>query len=70
MDSIMCFILRIGALVIFILCLDGIIPNDYMTIATIFGWGALIFAELEDIKEILKNDRNAKHDCNWDRGSD
>lgn len=35
MDSIIGFILRIGALAIFILCLDGIIPNDYMTGAEI-----------------------------------
>lgn len=34
MDSITGFILRIGALAIFILCLDGIIPNNYMTGAT------------------------------------
>lgn len=70
MDSIMGFILRIGALAIFILCLDGIIPDGHMTGATICGWGALIYAELEDIKEILKNDRNTKHDCNWDRRTD
>lgn len=67
MDSIMGFILRIGALAIFILCLDGIIPDDYMTRAMICGWGALICAGLEDIKEILKNDRITKHDCDRDR---
>lgn len=70
MDSIMGFILRIGALVIFILCLDGIISDDYMTRAMICGWGALICAGLEDIKEIFKDDRITKHDCNWDRRSD
>ena len=67
MDSIMCFILRIGALVVFILCLDGIIPDANMTGAIISGWCILIYANLEDIKEILKNDRNTKHDCNRDR---
>ena len=70
MDSVMGFILRLGALVIFILCLDGIIPDDYMTRATICGWGALICAGLEDIKEILKNDRNTKYDRDWNRRSD
>ena len=69
MDSIIGFILRIGALAIFILCLDGIIPNDYMTGAAICAWGALIYAELEDIKEILKDDRNTKYDRNRDRRS-
>lgn len=64
------FILRIGALVIFILCLDGIIPDGYITGATIVAWCITIYAELEDIKEILKNDRNTKHDRNRDRGSD
>ena len=70
MDSIMGFILRIGALVIFILCLDGIIPDCRMTGAMICAWIALICAELEDIKEILTNDRNTKYDRNRDRGSD
>ena len=70
MDSIMCFILRIVALVIFILCLDGIIPDGYMTGAIIFAWCITIYTELEDIKEILKNDRNTKYDRNRDRGSD
>jgi len=70
MDSIMGFILRIGALVIFILCLDGIIPDGHMTGAMICAWIALICAELEDIKEILNNDRITKHDRNRDRGSD
>lgn len=70
MDSIIGFILRIGALAIFILCLDGIIPDGYMTGATIFAWCLLLCAELEDIKEILKNDRNDKYDCHRDRGSD
>ena len=70
MDSIMGFIIRIGALAIFILCLDGIIPDNYMTRAIICGWGALICAGLEDIKEMLKNDRNTKYDRNRDRGSD
>lgn len=67
MDSTMGFILRIGALAIFILCLDGIIPDGYMTGATIFAWCITIYAELEDIKEILKNDRNTKYDRNRDR---
>lgn len=70
MDSVIGFILRIGALAIFILCLDGIIPDGYMTVATICAWCITICAELEDIKEILKNDRNTKHDRNRDRGSD
>ena len=60
------FILRIVALAIFILCLDGIIPDGYITGATICAWSITIYAELEDIKEILKDDRNAKHDCNRD----
>ena len=67
MDSIIGFILRIGALAIFILCLDGIIPAAYMTRAAICGWRIIIYAELEDIKEILKDDRNTKHDRNRDR---
>ena len=67
MDNIIGFILRIGALAIFILCLDGIIPNDYMTGATICAWCITIYAELEDIKEILKDDRNTKYDRNRDR---
>ena len=67
MDSIIGFILRIGALSIFILCLDGIIPNDYMTGATICAWCITIYAELEDIKEILKDERNTKYDRNRDR---
>lgn len=67
MDSLMGFILRIGALAIFILCIDGIIPDTYMTRAIICGWGVLICAGLEDIKEILKYERNAKHDRNRDR---
>lgn len=70
MDSIICFVLRIGALAIFILCLDGIIPDGYMTEATICAWSAIIYAQLEDIKEILKDDRNAKYDRNRDRRSD
>lgn len=70
MDSIIGFILLIGALAIFILCLDGIIPDGYMTGATICAWGAMIYAQLEDIKEILKDDRNAKYDRNRDRRSD
>jgi len=67
MDSIIGFILRIGALAIFILCLDGIIPKDCMTGATICAWCIMIYAELEDIKEILKDDRNTKYDRNRDR---
>lgn len=70
MDSIIGFILRIVALSIFILCLDGIIPDAHVTRAIIGGWGALICAGLEDIKEMLKNDRNTKHDCDRNRGSD
>lgn len=67
MYSIMSFILRIGALAIFILCFDGIIPDDYMTEATICAWCVMIYAQLEDIKEILKDDRNTKYDRNRDR---
>lgn len=70
MDSIMGFILRIGALVIFIACLTGIISDANMTTGLICGWCITIYAELEDIKEILKNDRITKHDCDRDRGSD
>ena len=70
MDSFMGLIFRIGALALFILCLDGIIPDAYVTRVMICGWYALIYANLEDIKEILKDDRNAKYDRNRDRGSD
>ena len=70
MDSIIGFILRIGAIAIFILCLDGMFQDDLMTRAIICGWGVLICAGLEDIKEILKDDRNAKYDRNRDRRSD
>jgi len=70
MDSIMGFIIRIGALAIFILCLDGIFQDSLMTRAIICGWGILICAGLEDIKEILKYERNTKYDCNRDSGSD
>ena len=67
MDSIIGFILRIVALAIFILCLDGIIPDAHVTRAIIGGWGALICAGLEDIKEILKNDRDTKLNCDRNR---
>ena len=70
MDGKMSIILRIGALVIFILCLIGCVQEAYITAYTISGWCMLIYANLEDIKEILKNDRNTKHDCNRVRGSD
>ena len=70
MDSVMGIILRIGALFIFILCLIGCVQEAYMTVYMISGWCALICANLEDIKEILKNDRNTKYDRNRDRGSD
>lgn len=69
MDSFTGFILRIIALAIFILCLDGVFPDGLMTRAIICGWGILICAGLEDIKEILKYERNTKYDCNRDRGS-
>lgn len=70
MDSIMGFILRIGALAIFILCIVGSMPDGHMTRVIICGWGVLICAELEDIKEILKYDGNTKRNRNRDRGSD
>lgn len=70
MDSIMGLILRIGALFIFILCLIGCVQEAYITAYTISGWCMLIYANLEDIKEILKNDRITKHDCDRDSGSD
>ena len=70
MDSIIGLFLRIGALIIFVLCLTGYLEEAHMTRCLISGWGMLICANLEDIKEILKYDRNAKHDCNRDRRSD
>ena len=69
MDGIMSIVLRIGALVIFIACLAGIISDANMTTGLICGWCITIYAELIDIKEILKNDRITKHDHNRDRGS-
>ena len=56
MDSLMGFILRIGALIIFGLCLAGRLEEAHMMRCMICGWGILICANLEDIKEILKND--------------
>lgn len=70
MDSIMGIILRIGALIIFGLCLMGCVQEARMAEYLICGWCITIYAELEDIKEILKNDRNNKRNCNRDRGSD
>jgi len=69
MDSIIGLFLRIGALIIFGLCLTGRLEEAHMMRCMISGWGILICANLEDIKEILKNDRNTKYDCNWDRRS-
>lgn len=63
-------ILRIGALVIFGLCLIGCVQEAQMTNYLISGWCILICANLEDIKEILKYDRNSKHDYNRDSGTD
>lgn len=70
MNSIIGLFLRIGALIIFGLCLTGRLEEAHMMRCMISGWGILICANLEDIKEILKNDRNAKYDSNWNRGSD
>jgi len=70
MDGIMSIILRIGALVIFITCLAGIISDANMTTGLICGWCITIYAELIDKKEILKNDRNTKHDRNRDHRPD
>lgn len=64
------FILRIGALIIFGLCFTGRLEEAHMMRYMMYGWGILIYANLEDIKEILKNDRNTKYDRNRDRGSD
>lgn len=70
MNSFMSLILRIIALIIFVMCLSGHLQETSMTTTVIAGWSILICANLEDIKEILKYDRNTKYDCNWDRGSD
>jgi hypothetical protein len=70
MDGIMGLFLRIAALIIFGLCLTGRLEEAHMTRCMISGWGILIYANLEDIKEILKNDRITKHDCNRNRGAD
>lgn len=66
----MSIILRVGALIIFIACVAGSISDANITTGLICGWCITIYAELCDIKEILKNDRNTKHDRNWDRRSD
>ena len=71
MDSIMGFILRIGSLIIFIVCLIGSLKGAHTVGALICGWYILIYAELEDIKEILRNGRTTsiqkfisdKEDC-------
>ena len=70
MNSIISLFLRVGALTIFVLCLIGYVQEAQKATYMICGWSALICANLEDIKEILKNDRNTKHDCNRDRVSD
>ena len=67
MDSFMGLILRIIAIIIFVTCLSGHLQETYITNIAIAGWAILICANLEDIKEILKDDRNTKHDCNRDR---
>ncbi len=66
MNSIMGFILRIGSLIMFILCLTGCVQEAQIANYMIIGWCALICANLEDIKEILKDDRNTKYDRNRD----
>lgn len=62
-------VLRIGALVIFGLCAMGYVQEAQMTNYLISGWCVLICANLEDVKEILKYDRNSKHDRDRDSGS-
>lgn len=69
MDSIMGLILRIGALIIFSLCLIGCVLEAQITNYLITGWCALICANLEDIKEILKYDRKSKPDRDRDGGA-
>ena len=61
---------RIGAFSIFVLSIIGetagySINTNYL----IIGWLMLILAEICDLKEIIKNDRGTKHDCDRDRGS-
>ena len=63
----MSWIYRIGAFIIFVLSLTReTADTNYLVV----GWLIFILAEICDLKEIIKNDRNTKLNCYRNRGSD
>lgn len=62
---------RVGAICMFAIYLIGTIGGLSLNPAfLVVGWLMLILAEICDLKEIIKNDRNTKLNCDRNRGSD
>ena len=62
---------RIGAGVTFLLCLLWACAGHPIDACYIIaGQLLLILSEICNLEETIKNDRNTKHDCDRNRGSD